>query len=167
MRTGEKWIIGITVMAVAVAILYKNRQLDQLSHTKEDIPYYGAAFYSTATGEVASKGPELYKAQGCKRCHSLWTTRNMLERVPAPALDGMGSIRKEEWLFKYFSIAIPQDMLPTRLKPEYRMPSYAHLSDQERRLLAQYIASFKVKDAYLEQVKKAEQEVLTGKYSSR
>jgi hypothetical protein len=43
------------------------------------------------------------------------------------------------------------------------MPSYAHLHENERRLLAQYLASLKVKDWYLEDTKKAEYEKLTGK----
>ena len=42
------------------------------------------------------------------------------------------------------------------------MPSYAHLPEQERRLLAQYMASLKVEDWYLEATKKAEYEKLTG-----
>jgi hypothetical protein len=43
------------------------------------------------------------------------------------------------------------------------MPSYAQLSDNERHLLASYMASLKVKDWYLEETRKAEYEKLTGK----
>lgn len=42
------------------------------------------------------------------------------------------------------------------------MPSYAHLPEQERRQLASYMASLKVKDWYLHETKKAEYEKLTG-----
>ena len=42
------------------------------------------------------------------------------------------------------------------------MPSYASLPEQDRRVLAQYLASLKVKDWYLEQTRKAEYEKLTG-----
>lgn len=45
----------------------------------------------------------------------------------------------------------------------YRMPSYAHLSEQERQTLAAYVASLKVQDWYLEETRKAEYEKLTGK----
>jgi hypothetical protein len=43
------------------------------------------------------------------------------------------------------------------------MPSYASLPDNDRKLLAQYLASLKVKDWYLDQTKQAEYEKLTGK----
>ena len=43
------------------------------------------------------------------------------------------------------------------------MPSYAQLPESERRLLASYMASLKVKDWYLEETRKAEFEKLTGK----
>lgn len=43
------------------------------------------------------------------------------------------------------------------------MPSYAHLPEQDRKVLAAYMASLKVKDWYLEETKKAEYEKLTGK----
>ena len=42
------------------------------------------------------------------------------------------------------------------------MPSYATLPEGERHLLAQYLASLKVKDWYFDQTKKAEYEKLTG-----
>jgi sulfur-oxidizing protein SoxX len=42
------------------------------------------------------------------------------------------------------------------------MPSYAHLSENERRLLARYMASLRVQDWYLEETRKAEHEKLTG-----
>jgi len=50
-----------------------------------------------------------------------------------------------------------------RLKLEYRMPSYAQLPENERRLLASYMASLKVQDWYLEETRKAEYVKLTGK----
>jgi hypothetical protein len=85
-----------------------------------------------------------------------------MKAVPAPILDGMGSLRSEDWLYQYFSAINPQAILPSRLKKEYQMPSYAHLPDSERRLLARYMASLKVQDWYLEETRKAEHEVLTG-----
>jgi hypothetical protein len=48
------------------------------------------------------------------------------------------------------------------LKKEYQMPSYAALPETDRKLLAQYLSSLKVKDWYLDQTKKAEYEKLTG-----
>ena len=87
----------------------------------------------------------------------------MYESVPAPMLDGLGSLRSEEWFYQYFSAANPQAILPSRLKLEFRMPSYAKLPENERRLLASYMASLKVKDWYLEETRKAEYVKLTGK----
>ena len=52
--------------------------------------------------------------------------------------------------------------MPSRLKPEFRMPSYAALPEERRRLLAKYMDSLKVEDWYLEETKKREYEKLTG-----
>jgi len=92
----------------------------------------------------------------------LWTVRDLIKAVPAPILDGIGSLHDESWFYQYFSAVNPQSILPSRLKAEYRMPSYAHLSENERRLLARYMASLKVQDWYLEETRKAEHEKLTG-----
>ncbi|MEO7558320.1 MAG: c-type cytochrome [Gammaproteobacteria bacterium] len=133
----------------------------QLSISTEADP--GIPFYSTASPALSRAGSDIYRSLRCKDCHSLWTVRNMLEFVPAPALDGIGSLRNEAWFYAYFSAQNPQSILPTRLKQEYQMPSYAHLPEQDRRVLAAYMASLKVKDWYLEETKKAEYEKLTGK----
>ena len=71
--------------------------------------------------------------------------KSVFESVPAPALDGIGSLRTEEWFYHYFSVPDPQSILPSRLKPEYRMPSLADLPEADRRALAQYMASLKVR----------------------
>src|SRR5450756_1461575 len=71
-------------------------------------------------------------------------------------------LRTETWLYEYLSSPNPQVVLPSRLKKEYQMPSYATLPEGERHLLAQYLASLKVKDWYFDQTKKAEYEKLTG-----
>ena len=83
--------------------------------------------------------------------------------VPAPALDGIGAIRSEEWLYDYLSAENPQNILPTRLSSTYKMPSFAHLPEEDRRTLAAYLASLQVEDWYLEETRKAEYEKLTGK----
>jgi len=119
-------------------------------------------FYSTAPADVATKASDLIRQHSCRQCHSLWTTRDPLQAVPAPMLDGIGSLRSEVWLFDYLSAANPQTVLPSRLKPEYRMPSYAALPDAERRTLASYLASLQVKDWYLEQTRRLEHDKLTG-----
>ena len=106
---------------------------------------------------------DLYRSNNCRHCHSLWSVKSALESVPAPALDGIGSLRSEDWFYQYFSSPDPQNILPSRLKAEYRMPSFAQLPDGERRTLAKYMASLKVKDWYLEGTRAAEYEKLTGK----
>lgn len=89
-----------------------------------------------------------------------------MQSVPAPPLDGIGTLKTEAWLYDYFSAENPQSILPSRLKPQYRMPSLAKLTEAERRDLAAYMASLKVEDWYLEETKKAEHDALFGKTAS-
>jgi len=155
MKRGEKvvlWLIGLALFAsLALSQLRIEEKHDR------DIP-----FYSTAAPDVARKAMDIYRSNGCKSCHSLWTLQDMLQSVPAPMLDGIGSLRTETWLYEYLSSPNPQTVLPSRLKREYQMPSYVTLPEGDRHLLAQYLASLKVKDWYLDQTKKAEYEKLTG-----
>lgn len=155
MKSGEKVVLGVIAAVVLFGMIKSGLQVED-KHDRE-IPYY-----STAPGEVATAAMDVYHNNGCKNCHSLWTLKDMMESVPAPILDGIGSIRTESWLYDYLSSSDPQATLPSRLKKEYRMPSYAGLPESDRRLLAKYLASLKVKDWYLEQTKKAEYEKLTG-----
>ena len=123
----------------------------------------GIPYYTTASADLTRDAMDVYRKQSCKNCHSLWTVRNMMDNVPAPILDGLGSLHSEEWFYQYFSAVDPQSILPSRLKQEFHMPSYAQLPDNERHLLASYMASLKVQDWYLEETRKAEFEKLTGK----
>lgn len=157
MKKGEK---GILVGIVGVSVVMMAVQGFMVSQETEKDP--GIPFYSTASKEVQSQASVLYRKYDCRDCHSLWGIRNVMQSVPAPSLDGMGSLRSEEWLYNYFSAEDPQAILPSRLKPRFRMPSYAHLPESERRLLARYVASLKVEDWYLKEVQKAEYEKLTG-----
>jgi hypothetical protein len=86
-----------------------------------------------------------------------------MQTVPAPALDGIGSLRSEKFFYEYFSAEDPKTILPSRLKEEFQMPSYAHLPEEDRRILAAYMSSLKVEDWYLEETRKREYEKLTGK----
>jgi len=157
MKKGEKGILlGIAVVSVGM-MLFQGVMVSQEAEKDPGIP-----FYSTASKEVQSAATVLYRKYKCRDCHSLWGLRNIMQSVPAPSLDGMGSLRSEQWLFEYFSAEDPQKILPSRLKPEFRMPSFAHLPESERRLLARYVASLKVEDWYLKETQKAEYEKLTG-----
>ena len=158
MRTGERWVLGIIV---ALAVYAVGKSFWQMGQPRDQDP--GIPFYSTASPELARAGSDLYRKLECKQCHTLWTVRNMFESVPAPPLDGIGSLRDEGWFYSYFSAPEPQTILPTRLKKQFRMPSYAQLPEQDRRTLAAYMASLKVKDWYLLETRKAEYEKLTGK----
>ena len=157
MRSGEKAIIGLMVCSVAVLVWLKG-QKTAIDDENLEVP-----FYSTASKDVSDRAAKLIHELNCKNCHSLWGVRDLSQAVPAPALDGMGMFRDEEWLFNYFSSENPQDILPSRLKPEYRMPSFAELTVQERKDLASYVSSLKVYDWYFEDAKKARFEKLTGK----
>jgi len=157
MRAGEKGILIFIAVLVVGTMVYKGFR----NAVDEKDP--GVPFYTTASPELKHGAEVLYKRLECSNCHTLWMVRNMMESVPAPALDGIGSLRDEKWFYDYFSAENPQSVLPSRLKPEFRMPSYAHLPDEERRLLAAYMSSLKVQPWYLEETKKAEYEKLTGK----
>ncbi len=158
MRKGEK---GILLVIAGLAVVLMGNKLWQVSGETEKDP--GIPFYSTASPELLRAGSDLYRQLNCKSCHSLWSIRDMTANVPAPVLDGIGSLRDEEWFYSYFSAENPQTILPSRLKQVYRMPSYAGLTEAERKTLAAYMASLKVMDWYLEETKKSEYEKLTGK----
>jgi len=157
MKRGEKnLLIGIGAVVVVLMIVNGVRQGSVKEHDRE-LP-----FYTTADHDLEHRGGMLYKDLGCRECHSLWSMRDILRNVPAPALDGMGSLRDREWLYKYFSAENPQAILPSRLKKEYQMPSYAKLDEAQRNLLTDYIFSLKVRDWYLEDARAAECRKLTG-----
>ena len=158
MRRGEALILA--TIGVVVAGLMARNSISLHSSREQD---RGIPFYSTASPELMREAGDLYRSNNCRQCHSLWTVKSPLESVPAPVLDGIGSLRSEKWFYRYFSAADPQSMLPSRLKLEYRMPSFAGLPEGERRTLAQYMASLKVMDWYLGSTRAAEYEKLTGK----
>ena len=158
LRRGEK---GILILTAVVVVFYAAKNIIHMErHPISKDP--GIPFYSTAPHLVARDATDIIRREGCRNCHTLWATTSLMQFVPSPPLDGIGSLRNEDWLYKYFSSKNPQEILPSRLKPKYRMPSYADLPEKERRLLAEYMASLKVKDWYLEQVRRVEYEKLTG-----
>lgn len=152
----------ISAIVVIATVLLGIRTWEVLK-PKEPDP--GIPFYSTAKPDLKQKAGKLIDNLKCKTCHKLWgrSLMQMSMNVPAPRLDGIGSLRSEEWFYKYFSSKNPQAILPSRLKKEFRMPSYAYLTDGERHALAAYMSSLKVDKWYLQQTKKAEYEVLSGK----
>ena len=156
MRAGEKIIVGLMLVSVIGLVYYRASNTNEAGEDK------GIPFFSTANQQVTDAATRVIHRESCRDCHSLWATRDFSANVPAPALDGMGRFRDEAWLYDYFSSADPQSMQPSRLKEVYRMPSYAHLPEQERRVLAQYIASLSVEDWYFEDARRARHEKLTG-----
>ena len=157
MRKGEKGIlIAIAVIVLSFVGINTYRQSQEVGPDK------GIPFYSTASKEIQEKGAELYRHLKCRDCHTLWGVRNAMQAVPAPSLDGIGSLRDEAWLFNYLSANDPQQILPSRLKAEYQMPSFAELPEEDRRVLASFLASLKVEAWYLDEAKKSEFEKLTG-----
>jgi cbb3-type cytochrome oxidase cytochrome c subunit len=156
MKTGERnLLLGMAIVVIALMVFNGLRRAGVSDH--RELP-----FYTTADNALQQNGGMLYKRLNCKSCHSLWSVRDIMRTVPAPTLDGMGSLRQRDWLYEYFSAVNPQSIIPSRLKKEYQMPSYAHLPEVDRQLLADYISSLKVKDWYLEQTRAAECRKLTG-----
>lgn len=161
LRKGEKGILGITAFIV-LALMARNFWTIETEKTKDK----GIPYYTTAPASLSQEAMSIYQRNDCSECHSLWAVRNILRAdVPAPKLDGIGSIRTggEAWFYRYFSAADPQTILPSRLKKRWRMPSYSEMSEHDRHILAKYMASLKVKDWYLGETRKAEYEKLTGK----
>jgi len=158
MRKGEKIIVGAMLVSVAILSIVKITKSNKDEGEDPGIPYY-----SDASNEITKSAAKTMHLFDCRKCHSLWGTKAFTQSVPAPSLDGMGMFRSEEWLYAYFSAENPQEILPSRLKEEYRMPSLNSATDEERKDLAKYIASLKVEDWYLEETKKARYEKLTGK----
>lgn len=158
MRKGEKAIIGGIVVFSVVMMGFRTWQVATQEEKDPGVP-----FYTTADTELTNAASLLIREHKCKDCHSLWAIRDMTQSVPTPRLDGIGSLKTEQWLYDYFSAEVPQDILPSRLKPRYRMPSFAKLDESDRRILAKYMSSLKVEDWYLSEVKAHEYEKLTGK----
>ena len=157
MRKGEIGIfvaMGVIIVGVAVIKGYK------ASEGGED---KGIPYYTTASKQLSKDARILFDRYKCHDCHSLWTKRSIMQSVPAPALDGIGSLKTEEWFYEYFSAENPQDIVPSRLKKEFRMPSLASAPNEDRKTLAKYLATLKVEDWYLEETKKRAYEKLTGK----
>lgn len=156
MRKGEIGIfvaMGVIIVGVASFKAYRS------STGGED---KGIPYYTTASKELAKTARVLFDKYKCHDCHSLWTKRSIMQSVPAPALDGIGSLKTEQWFYEYFSAENPQAIVPSRLKKEYRMPSMADAPEEDRKNLAKYLASLKVEDWYLEETRKRAYEKLTG-----
>lgn len=157
MKKGEKGVlIGIALVVLAM-MFWNSEKLSKSSSQDKEIP-----FFSDASMTVKRAGAEVYRRYQCKSCHSLWTVKDIMQTVPAPALDGVGSLRDAPWLARYLAAADPQKMLPSRLKKEYRMPSYSAMPKKDREVLVSYLASLKVKSWYLDELKRAECRKLTG-----
>jgi hypothetical protein len=160
MKGGEKFVLATIGVLLAFGVV---RNLMHVEEPHEsDIP-----FYSTAPQDVAIKATDLYRTYTCRGCHSLWSLKDVMQSVPAPMMDGIGSLHTEAWLFDYLSSPNPQLIIPSRLKKKYQMPSFASMPEADRRILASYLASLKVKDWYLEQTKKDEHDKLTGEDTSK
>jgi len=157
MRKGEKAIL-LGMAAVVLTLMAKNA-LHQENVKEDDMEI---PFYTTASNQLNRDAMAIYHKYHCKSCHSLWTVKDMLRTVPAPALDGIGALRTREWLAGYLGAKDPQKILPSRLKPEFRMPSYAAMPADERNMLVDYLASLKVKDWYLDELKRSECKKLKG-----
>jgi hypothetical protein len=154
-KRGEAAVLAAVGLVIAAGVL--RTVLRPVTARDGEIP-----FYSTAPAALATAGGDLIRKYDCRSCHSLWSTRDLTQAVPAPMLDGIGTLRSESWLYDYLSSPQPQSILPSRLKLQYRMPSFAGAPETDRRQLAAYLASLQVKDWYLEQTRRLEQDKLTG-----
>lgn len=153
-------VVNTVILLFAAALIVAIVQ--SMMHPTAKTQQSELPFYTTADKKLVRAGSDLYRSLQCRNCHTIWSVKSVYQSVPAPSLDGIGSLRSEDWLYRYFSAENPQEMLPTRLKKKYQMPSYASLSEDERRTLARYFSSLRVRDWYLDETIKAEQKKLTG-----
>ena len=160
MKGGEKFVLAAIGGLLLFGIVRTASHVEEPHET--DIP-----FYSTASNDVARRATDLYREYTCRSCHSLWSLKDVMQSVPAPMMDGIGSLKTEAWLYDYLSAPNPQLIIPSRLKKKYQMPSFASMPEQDRRIMASYLASLKVKDWYLEQTKKEEHDKLTGEDTAK
>ena len=158
MKKGEKLIFALIGLIAVVSVVYQGWQVANVAEEDPGIPYY-----STASNELSDKAGKLIRKHSCRECHKIFFLNDLTQNVPSPSLDGIGSLRTEEWLYNYFSAGNPQEIIPSRLKQRFQMPSLAHLPEEDRRVLAAYMASLKVEDWYLEETRKAAYEKRTGK----
>jgi len=121
LRRGEKGIL--LLIAVVVLVYAANRLVNLKQHPVSGDP--GIPFYSTASPDLARSATDIIRRERCRDCHTLWAVRNMMQAVPSPPLDGIGSLRDEAWFYRYFTAGNPQAILSSRLKPKSRMPSSA------------------------------------------
>ncbi|RME80323.1 MAG: cytochrome c [Zetaproteobacteria bacterium] len=161
------WMTAVSVGLVALAGVFVAGVVQgivsgQSARTADDFP-----FYNDLPKDVQRRASDLYRRYKCRDCHVIWGVRNVMQMPPAPSLDGIGSLRSEEWIYAYLSSEDPQQMLPSRLKKRYRHPSYAHIPEQDRRLLARYFAHMRAKPWYLPEVRRAEKEALYGDASAQ
>ncbi len=157
MRKGERNIfLGIALTIIALMFFNGVRQ-QQASTQDRTLP-----FYTTSTDQQNRQAMNVYRHYDCKSCHALWTVKDIMRTVPAPALDGIGSLRTRDWLYKYMTATKPQEILPSRLKAEFRMPSYATMPEEDMKTLVDYLASLKAQDWYLNDLRRSECRKLTG-----
>jgi len=90
----------------------------------------------------AGRGELVYRHGGCSACHKIW---NLGGRKGGP-LDGIGSRRDSAWLTAYLSTDDPQAMLPSEVKPIFKMPSFASMSEGERSDMVAFLVSLKMRD---------------------
>ena len=157
MRKGELGIFAVMGIVVVVGVVIKAYNASTAEEDK------GIPYYTTASEELSKSAKVLFNKYKCYDCHTLWTKKNIMQSVPAPPLDGIGSLKSEKWFYDYFSADDPQAIVPTRLKKEYQMPSFAKAPKEDREVLARFLSSLKVEDWYLEETKKRAYEKLTGK----
>jgi len=156
------WMTVVNTAILLFAAAWVVAIVQSMIQPSVEVGEKGLPFYSTADAKTERAGSDLYRSLQCRNCHTIWSVKSVFQTVPAPSLDGIGSLRSEAWLYRYFSAENPQAMLSTRLKAKYKMPSYAALSEAERHILAKYFASLRVKDWYLDETVRAEQKKLTG-----
>jgi mono/diheme cytochrome c family protein len=77
-------------------------------------------------------GAEIFKAQGCRGCHSLAGVGGAI----GPALDGVGK-RLDQGQLRLQLVA------PKTVNPASTMPAYTHLSAPDLQALLNYLAGLK------------------------
>ena len=91
-----------------------------------------SAFYSSASVSLQrneSEGYTLMKKYGCFSCHKLHGVGSTV----GPVLDDIGAKREAEWMALWIKN-------PYSLKRNSRMPPFFYLSDDQIRVIAEYLS---------------------------
>jgi cbb3-type cytochrome oxidase cytochrome c subunit len=90
------------------------------------------AMYGYAESAAANLGETIYKRESCRDCHQVFGNGS----TSGPKLDGIGALRSDSMLKAY--LLDPSPVVGDKIY-RVKMPSYAHLNQDDRDALVAYL----------------------------